>query len=169
MPSPNEFRAESDLWSAAKWQLIEKYRGLIRVPLRLYADGSRSQGGKPRSACDPIPVLHSVGQRLARAGKISPAAVDKVYEVRTHPILNLIYDRTCLASIFGQPPTYYTTDTNPANLEAADQQHAQDGVDPRCNMIAEELTALIQHYDPRLFFAFDSTLPEDEDPGGSAR
>jgi len=418
MPSPNEFRAESDLWSAAKknrpadvwgpdrqdpdrpkppggftpgspylggplftdpfaskrapspWQLIEKYRGLIysmvaknanavcRVPLRLYADGSRSQGGKPRSACDPIRVLRSVGQRLARDGKVSPAAVDKVYEIRMHPILSLIdnpdpygyfsrtklisllvrfcdvvgsaylfpdwdgwetskkrpnrvpdylwvlysqyvlpirtagsplldffqyfaqrlpydsilwfrqnvslrdpyggafspayagtqysdqeekqialydqvlgmgprpnmmitnrdplqpmgeaerrrveqdavrrqaggyagglwvvdgalvatpmsyapvdlggkeineYDRTCLASIFGQPPTYYTTDTNLANLEAADQQHARDGVDPRCKMVAEEFTSLIQRYDPRLFFAFDPTLPEDEE------
>lgn len=352
------------------WQLIEKYRNLIyamvaknanavcRIPLRLYVDGSRAQGGKPRAAADPIRVLRSVGQRLARDGKVSPSAVDDTWEVRSHPILDLIdnpdpygyysrtklislltrycdvvgsaylfpdwdgwtigknepprvpdylwvlypqyvlpirtagspllnffqyfaqrlpyqsvvwfrqnvslrdpygsaysptyagtqysdqeekqitiydqvlglgprpnmiatakdglsppgeaerkrleqdmvrrhaggyaggllvnngaweftpvsyspadlagkeiseYDRTCLAAIFGQPPTYYTTDTNLANLQAADQQHARDGVDPRCKMIAEELTSLAKKYDPRLFFSFDASLPEDEE------
>lgn len=352
------------------WQLIEKYKALIyamvaknanavcRLPLRLYADGSRAQGGKPRSACDPIRALRSVGQRLCRAGLVSPSAVDKIYEVRAHPFLTLLdhpdpyryftrtklislmvrycdvvgtayfmpdwdgwnrqgnapkrvpdylwvlysqyvlpirmpasplidkfqyfneripydfliwfrqnhslrdpygsgyspvyagdqyaeqeqkqiaildqvlglgprpnmfatakdplqppgvneakrfeqdlvrkhaggyaggvlvntgawdftpasyapadmggkeiseYDRDVLATIFGQPPTYYTHDTNLANLQAADQQHARDGIEPRCKMIAETLTDWIRLYDPRLFFSFDDALPEDEE------
>ena len=82
--------------------LIERYGRLIyamanrnkdavtRLPLRLYVDGSRAQGGKPRSACDPIKVSRSVGERLARAGMVSAAAVDQVYEVRAHPWLDVL-------------------------------------------------------------------------------
>jgi hypothetical protein len=331
---------------------------VVRIPLRLYADGSRKNGGKPRSACDPIRVLRSTGQRLARDGRVSPSAVDQVYEIRQHPMLDLLdkpdpygyfsrsklislmvrycdvvgaayfmpdwdgwnrtsdrpnrvpdylwvlysqyvlpirmpasplidkfqyfseriphgsllwfrqnhslrdpygggysptyagdqyaeqeqkqiaildqvlglgprpnmiatakdplqppgpseakrleqdlvrkhsggyaggvlintgawdftpasyapadmggkeiseYDCKILATIFGQPPTYYTVDTNLANLQAADQQHARDGVDPRCKMISETLSYWVQQYDPRLFFSFDASLPEDEE------
>ena len=352
------------------WQLVEKYKSLIyamvaknanavcRVPLRLYVDGSRANGGKPRSACDPIKATRSVGRHLARSGLVSPSAVDKVYEIRQHPGIDLLdkpdpygyfnrsklislmvrscdvigsaflfpdwdgwdigrkkpkrvpdylwvlyaqyvlpirraanplvdvfqyfssrlpyetvlwfrqnhslrdpygsgysptyagdqysqqedrfvaiydqvlglgprpsliasakdplqppgeaerkrleqdaqrrhaagnagnilvntgawdftpvsyspadmagkevceYDVKILATIFGQPPTYYTVDTNLANLQAADQQHARDGVDPRCKMISEALTLWIRQYDERLFWEFDATLPEDEE------
>ncbi len=350
------------------WRLVENFKTLIyamvarnrnavtRIPLRLYADGSRAQGGKPRSACDPIRVSRHNGQRLSRAGLVSSAAVDQVFEVRNHPILSVLdrpdpygyfnrekliglmvsycdvvgscylypegpgwsgqpgkkgppdtlwtlysqyvlpirkygsplidrfqyfatgiafdqvlwfrqnhslrdpygtgysptyagenyraqedkfitmfdqvlglgprpqmiasakdqtmppgedmarrleqdlmrkqsggyaggvlvnrgawdftpvtwtpadlagkelseYDRNCLASIFDQPPTYYTVDTNLANLQAADEQHARQGVEPRCKSIAGTLTWLVQTWDPRLFFAFDSALMEDE-------
>ena len=73
------------------------------------------------------------------------------------------YDLYRLASIFDQPPTYYTVDTNLANLQAADTQHARQGVEPRCKSIAGTLTWLAQTWDPRLFFAFDPALPEDEE------
>src|SRR5208337_289791 len=353
------------------WQLIEKYRGLVyamagrnqnavvRVPLRLYKDGSRGQGGPPTRHADPIKVTRSVGRRLAGEGKASPSAVDKIYEIRQHPIIDRIdnpdpygyftrdsllgliirycdtvgstylfpdwdgwnartgkqpnrvpdylwvlysqyvlpirmagnplinifqyfaqgipfsnvmwfrqnvslrdpyggsysptyagtqysdqeekqiaiydqvlglgprpnmmisakdpmlplgeyqakrleqdmirrhaggyaggvlvvrdpvevtpmsyspadlagkeiseYDRCNMAAIFGQPATYYTTDTNLANLQAADLEFARNGIDPRCKMVANGFTALVKRYDPTLFFGFDPTLPEDEE------
>ncbi len=350
------------------WQLVEKYKSLIyamvarnrnavtRLPLRLFADGSRIQG-KPNRNCDPIKVSRAVGARLARAGQVSSAAVDQVYEIRDHPILDVLdspdpsgtftrdkligiicayqdvvgscfivpegngwregngrtkgpplflwvlysqyvlpirmagspmvehfryfrdrieyedviwfrqnhslrdpygsaysptyagdvyadqedrqmalfdqilgspgpslvmsakdpilapndterkrleqdmqrkqaggnarnlivtngayditpvtyspadlaakevseYDLHRLASIFDQPPTYYTVDTNLANLQAADEQHARQGVEPRCKSIAGTLTYVARMWDKRLSFAFDPALPEDDE------
>lgn len=355
------------------WQLVEQYTGLAyamvqrnammvsRVPLRLYADGSRVNGGRPRSACDPIRVSRHVGRRMAEAGLVSSAAVDQIYEVRTHPILNALdhcdpynsfsrkqlvslitaqmdaigqafivpegrgwdwrtanqrrkkgppewlwvlypqyvipfrdyganiirywqyfrdqvpydaavwfrhsislrdpygsafaplyagnlyydqeerfsaiwdqvlgigprpniiasakdannppgeaerkrfaqdmqrqhaagnaggllvlngaydvhtvsyqgadlaakavneYSRNNAATIMGQPPTYYTTDTNLANLEAADAQYAKLGIEPRCDTIASVLTNMVRQWDERLFFKFDPPIPEDDE------
>ncbi len=71
-------------------------------------------------------------------------------------------DVTLLAAIFGQPPTYYTVDSNLANLEAADAQHDKMGVQPRCKTIAGCFTRLAKQYDPRLMFQFDDGLAEDE-------
>ena len=72
------------------------------------------------------------------------------------------YDLYRLAAIYDQPATYYTVDTNLANLQAADKQHAEMGVEPRCKRIADTLTAFTRQFDPRLFWAFDPALPEDE-------
>lgn len=74
-----------------------------------------------------------------------------------------LYDIYNLAAIFGQPATYYTVDSNLANLQAADAQHARMGVAPRCDAIAETLTQLARRFDPRLIFSFDPALPEDEE------
>lgn len=71
-------------------------------------------------------------------------------------------DITLLAAIFGQPPTYYTVDSNLANLQAANAQHDMMGVQPRCKTIAGCFTRLAKQYDPRLMFQFDPGLPEDE-------
>lgn len=354
------------------WQLVENYNSLVyamvarnanavaRIPLRLYADGSRAQGGKPRSACDPIKVSRHIGTRLARAGVVSPGAVDQVYEIRNHQLITLLdrpdpygyftrkkllrvlcagmdvvgssfwvpdgngwnwkqpekrssmppeflwniysqyvtpirypgqplidyfqyfsdripfesvmwfrhthslrdaygssfsptyagetyreqeqrfiqilsqvlglgprpniiasakdptqppnkiqrqrleqdfnrrhsggnaggmfvndgawditpvsysptdlagkevseYDLYRLASIFDQPPTYYTIDTNINNLEAADEQHAKTGIQPRCDTISDQLTWFARMFDPRLSWQFDPVLEEDEE------
>ena len=356
------------------WQLIENYNSLIyamvernrnsvsRIPIRLYKDGSRSQGGKPRSACDPIKVSRSVGARLARSdSRISPSAVSQIYEIRDHPILTTLdqpdpygfidrhqliglmvaycdvvghlelvpegngwdyqdpnqerpkgppeclwltypqysipvraggsplieyfqyfadripfgatvwfrspvslrdaygasfsptyasetyrlqeqeqiqilsqvlglgprpnmlisakdpnmgltsdqgdrlakdmtrkhaagaagnvmwvndavevtpmsyspadmagkemaeYDLYRMCSIFGQPPTYYTVDTNINNLQAADEQYARCGIEPRLRMIEGPLNRMVKQWDPGLFFKFDPALPEDEE------
>ncbi len=353
------------------YQLVERYKTLIfamagrnkdavsRLPLRMYADGSRAQGGRPRSACDPVKVSRDGAKRFVDRGLVSAAAVDQVYEIRTHDMLKVLeqpdpdgyfdrpsliglmvlsmdilgsgylvpegngwdyqtgsigrtapealwvmypqyvipiryagdprveywqyfrdkipfrsslwfrqsislrdpygsayapayagdtyqeqeqrmvaiadqllgmgprpnvvvsskdpmmplgleaknrlyhdlnrrqagsnaggalvtdgsievtpinqppadsswkdlseYDRNCLASIFGQPPTFYTTDTNLANLQAATQQHAQFAVEPRCWAIAGKLTRFVQAFDPRLFFAFDAAIQEDSE------
>jgi hypothetical protein len=353
------------------YQLVERYKTLVfamagrnrdavsRLPIRLYVDGSRAQGGRPRSACDPIRVGRSAAERFVRNGMVSGAAVDRVYEVRNHKMLDVLdrpdpdgifdrkaligfltlsmdilgsaylvpdgngwdratgargtnapeclwvlysqyvyglprpsdprveywqyfaeripfasaiwfrqsvslrqpyasgyspayagdmyqdqeqrmvaiadqllgmgprpnvvvsskdpmmpmgvdakerlradlnrkqagpnaggalvtdgsievtpinqppadsswkdlseYDRNCLASIFGQPPTFYTTDTNLANLQAADEQHARFGVEPRGWAIAGKLTRFVQEFDPRLFFAFDDAIQEDSE------
>jgi hypothetical protein len=72
------------------------------------------------------------------------------------------YDRTNLAAIFGLPPTYFTTETNLANLEAADAFFARFGVEPMCRSIAKTLTRIVQSWDRRLYFQFDPVLAEDE-------
>ena len=74
-----------------------------------------------------------------------------------------VYDRDCLCTIFGVPPTFFTTDTNLANLEAADEQHARNAVEPRCDTIAEVLTVLVRRFDPRLFCRFDPAIQEDSE------
>lgn len=68
-------------------------------------------------------------------------------------------ERTC--NCFGIPVTYFTKDTNLANLQAAESQHARTAVEPRCKAIAGTLTRLVRKYDPRLFFAFDPCVEED--------
>jgi hypothetical protein len=73
------------------------------------------------------------------------------------------YDRDCLAALFGVPPTYFTTETNLANLQAADEQHSRMAVEPRCCTIAEVLTDLVRRWDPRLFFRFDPAIQEDDE------
>jgi len=72
------------------------------------------------------------------------------------------YDRNCLASIFGVPPTYFTTDTNLANLEAADEFFARFGVDPACWSLSGTLTSLVRRWDPRLYVMHDPVIAEDE-------
>lgn len=72
------------------------------------------------------------------------------------------YDRNNMACILGLPPTYFTTDTNLANLEAADAYFARFAVEPMCASIAETLTSIVQAWDKRLYFAFDPVLAEDE-------
>lgn len=353
------------------WELVEKYKSIVfamvarkrdavaKTPLRLFVDGSRRVlGGKPRSCCDPIKVSRSTAISHARAGKVSPQAVDEVYEVRNHPFLDTLdkpdpynyfsrkkllglmtayqdvvgsgilvpeggqwgdwrnpakkgpptylwtiypqhvtprreagsplidrwqyfnasipfdasiwfrhsislrdaygstysplyagdvyadqedrfmaifdqvlglgprpsvvasakdpnappgeserkrlqqdfsrtqaagnagglwvntgaweftpmtyspadlagkevseYDRNNLACIFGLPPTYFTTETNLANLEAADAYFARFGVEPMCASIADTLTQIVQSWDRRLYFQFDPVLAEDE-------
>ncbi len=71
-------------------------------------------------------------------------------------------DMYTLACIFDQPPTYYTVDSNLANLQAADSQHDKMGVQPRCKTVAGCFTRLAKQFDPRLMFKFDPGLPEDE-------
>lgn len=73
------------------------------------------------------------------------------------------YNLYRMASIFGQPPTYYTVDSNLANLQAADQQHARMGVEPRCRTISSKFTHLVRSWDKRLFMRFDPVLPEDDE------
>jgi hypothetical protein len=359
-PSPSATQLVEN-YGAILYAMVARNRdGVSRLPMRLMADGSRAQGGKPGRAVDPIRVSRRIGERLARAGQISSAAVDQVYEIRNHPLLDVInnpdpygnftreqfiglmcsymdvvgsaylvpegngwdwkdtsvrrkgppeflwmlypqytipirlsaspivdhfmyfadwiprssaiwfrhnhslrdaygsafsptnagepyrkqeqeqvailsqvlgigprpnmiasakdpmmapgkkekealeidlinkqaaayaggilvttgaFDWTPvsyspadlggneiaqqdiynLASIFGQPPTYYTVDSNLANLQAADQHHARFGIEPRCNTIASVFTeCLAKPCDDRLFFQFDSPLPEDD-------
>jgi hypothetical protein len=73
------------------------------------------------------------------------------------------HDRDNLASIFDQPPTYYTIDSNLANLEAADVQFNRNAVEPRCKTVAAQFTRLARMCDRRLFFAHDPVMPEDDE------
>ncbi len=72
------------------------------------------------------------------------------------------HDRDNLASIFGMPPTYFTVDSNLANLQAADKQFARFCVEPRLDTVTDMLTVLAQQCDPRLRFVHDPVMPEDE-------
>jgi HK97 family phage portal protein len=73
------------------------------------------------------------------------------------------YNIKGICSCFGIPPTLFTTDTNLANIEAARLMHAENAVEPRCHMIASVLTRFARQFDPRLFFAFDPVVKEDEE------
>lgn len=73
------------------------------------------------------------------------------------------YDLNRLCNLFGVPPSYFSTDTNLANLQAADTQHARDGVEPWCVAVASQLTNLVRTFDQRLLFAFDECVPEDKE------
>lgn len=72
------------------------------------------------------------------------------------------HDRDNLANIFGAPPTYFTKDSNLANLQAADIQFARANTEPMCKTVAAQFTRLAKMCDPRLFFAHDPVL-EDND------
>jgi Phage portal protein len=73
------------------------------------------------------------------------------------------HDRDNLASIFSQPPTYYTVDSNLANLQAADKQFARFSVEPRLRNFCSVLTRLAKACDERLFFMHDPVVREDEE------
>jgi len=73
------------------------------------------------------------------------------------------YDMNRLCNLFGIPPSYFSTETNLANLQAADTQHARDAVEPWCVSVASTLTQVVRQFDQRLFFAFDPCVPEDEE------
>lgn len=73
------------------------------------------------------------------------------------------YDLYRLAGIFGQPVSFWTTETNLANSQAAEEQHAKYGVEPRLWAITEALTGFVQKFDPRLYFITDPVLAEDEE------
>ena len=60
------------------------------------------------------------------------------------------------------PPTYFTVDSNLANLQAADKQFARFCVEPRLDTVTDHLTVLAQMCDPRLRFVHDPVVAEDE-------
>jgi hypothetical protein len=79
-------------YSALIYAMVARNRNAVsRIPMRLLADGSRVQG-KPSRACDPIKVSRSVGRDLAQQGKVSTAAIDQIYEIRNHPLLDVLDD-----------------------------------------------------------------------------
>jgi hypothetical protein len=61
------------------------------------------------------------------------------------------------------PISFLSKDTNLANLQAARTQHSEQAVEPRAQMSASCLTDLTQKYEPRLFWAFDESTPDDEE------
>lgn len=72
------------------------------------------------------------------------------------------HDRDNIANIWGMPPTYFTVDSNLANLQAADKQFARFCVEPRLDTVTDHLTLLAQMCDPRLRFVHDPVVAEDE-------
>lgn len=76
-------------------------------------------------------------------------------------IAELDFERIC--GCFGVPLEFFTSDTNLANQQAAREKHALLTVDPWCKSIASQLTQIIQQWDYRFFFAFDNSLPANEE------
>lgn len=74
-----------------------------------------------------------------------------------------IYLKEMVAHCLGVPVSYLSKETNMANLQASRTQLAEQAVEPRAQMLASALTDLIRKYDDRLFFAFDESIPEDEE------
>lgn len=73
------------------------------------------------------------------------------------------YDLERTANCFAVPLPFLTGDTNLANLQAAELQHGRHAIEPRCCLIAAVLTRWARAFDPRLCFAFDSAVAEDEE------
>lgn len=73
------------------------------------------------------------------------------------------YDLERICGAFDVPIEFFSTDTNLANSQVAEAQHAKRGVRPRCVTIANCLTRIVRQWDDRLFFAFDNAFPEDEE------
>jgi HK97 family phage portal protein len=71
-----------------------------------------------------------------------------------------------IANAFGVPLAFLTTETNLANLQAAEEQHASKAIRPRLSRRDEKLNEqLLPLYDPtgRLFFATDDPTPTTQE------
>jgi phage portal protein BeeE len=79
------------------------------------------------------------------------------------------YNLERTANCFGTPLPFLTGDTNLANLQAAELQHGRHAVEPRCVLLAGVLTLWARQFDPRLFFAFDPAVQEDEEREAKVR
>jgi hypothetical protein len=73
------------------------------------------------------------------------------------------YDLERACGCFGVPIEFFTSDTNLANQRSAETKHAKKAVRPRCVSLDNRLTMMVRKYDPRLFFASDNCVPEDEE------
>lgn len=73
------------------------------------------------------------------------------------------YDLERTANCFGVPMAMLTTESNLANLQAAEMQHGRTAVGPRCHVIGARLTRMARALDSRLFFAFDDAVKEDRE------
>jgi hypothetical protein len=73
------------------------------------------------------------------------------------------YDWQAICAAFGVPYVFFTTETNLANLQAAEELHAKHAIRPRCASIASRLTWIVRQWDRRLFFAFDDPYRMDEE------
>lgn len=73
------------------------------------------------------------------------------------------YDLERTANCFGVPLAYLTSESNLANLQAAERQHGRMAVAPRGHAIAARLTREARRFDPRLVFCFDPAVGEDEE------
>jgi HK97 family phage portal protein len=74
-------------------------------------------------------------------------------------------NREEIAAIFGVPMSKLTTeDVNRANASSGNWQYQNDTVEPRLRRIEETLNArLAPMYDDNIFYAYESTLPEDKE------
>jgi len=79
------------------------------------------------------------------------------------------YNLERMANALDIPPPFYSKETNLANMQAAREQHAKYGVEPRCKRTEATLTRWFRAHDgngrlgwERLFFAFDPVVEEDK-------
>lgn len=73
--------------------------------------------------------------------------------------------REDIANVFGVPLAFLTTETNLANLQAAEAQHTRKAIRPRLQRRDEKINEqLVPLFDPtgRLFVASDDPVPDDQ-------
>jgi len=70
-----------------------------------------------------------------------------------------------VASVFGVPMSKLTTDNvNRSNAEAGDYSYQKDTILPKCRRTEQKMNeALLPHFDPNLFCAFDNPVPKDKE------
>lgn len=68
-----------------------------------------------------------------------------------------------IGGIFGVPKSMLTSDdVNRANAESGRRQFAEDTIEPKLRLYEQKFNEyLVKLFDPRLFVAFDSTVPQD--------
>jgi Phage portal protein len=162
----------------ASWQ----YAGLEDATVSMW-DQLMGTGARPNlivSPMDPnMPIGDDERRRLSaelntfhaggRAGRSLVTGWPMNFTPITYPGWDLgelkvnEYQVERIANCYGVPMPYLTRESNLANMQAARTMHAVFGLEPRAQCLASALTTLIQAYDPRLFFAFDSAIPEDEE------
>jgi HK97 family phage portal protein len=119
-------------------------------------------------------------QRLRRGGAGRVLVAEKA--MRVHLLEHSMGDLAALADLratkedicnaFGVPLAFLTTETNLANLQAAEQQHARHAILPRLRRRDEKLNEqLVPLFDPtgRLFLASDDPVPENREQSARER
>jgi hypothetical protein len=162
----------------AAWQ----YTGLEDASISMW-DQLMGSGARPNLIISPSDMSMPMGEDEARRyeaelntfharGRAGRSLVMR-FPVKVDPITypgwdtgelavdSYMLERT--ANCYGVPVSYLTRETNLANFQAGRTFHSVFGIEPRAQCIASALTDLVQQYDDRLFFGFDSAVPEDEE------
>lgn len=101
------------------------------------------------------------GVIVSEGGYTFNALTYKPSEMGGTDLPRYVLERIC--NCFDVPVAFFTSETNLANLQAAETQHGKHGIEPRCVRIASALTRWAKRFDDRLFFAFDPAVGEDEE------
>ena len=161
-----QYAGLEDDWVSTQRQLLENGpRPASIASLKDPKDGGMGPDQRRRLEID-LNRRHAGGA----SGRVIVADAALDFHPLTYPPADLAglqisdYDMERTANCFGVPLSYLKTETNLANLQAAERQHATRAVEKRCVLIAGALTKyLARPVDDRLFFAFDSASQEERE------